>query len=94
MLIAKALGFALNQPSKEMLYIPTSKNIKYKSKAWIDMFGQRLAKASGMFVNRFIGPFVALTSTLTIGLVVVWALLASVMGKSFKRAVQNKELIE
>jgi AAA family ATP:ADP antiporter len=94
MLIAKALGFALNQPSKEMLYIPTSKNIKYKSKAWIDMFGQRLAKASGMFANRFIGPFVALTSTLTIGLIVVWALLASVMGKSFKRAVQNKELIE
>ena len=94
MLIAKALGFALNQPSKEMLYIPTSKNIKYKSKAWIDMFGQRLAKASGAFANRFIGPFVALSSSLTLGLIFVWVLLASIMGKAFKRAVQNKELIE
>lgn len=94
MLIAKALGYALNQPVKEVLYIPTSKNIKYKSKAWIDMFGMRMAKASGSVLNRVIGPLSVLTGTFALSAICLWVLLARVVGKVFKKAVTNKELIE
>lgn len=94
MLVAKALGYALNQPAKEALYIPTSKSIKYKSKAWIDMFGMRFAKAVGSGINDFIGPIVMLTGSLALAIVVVWTSLASVIGHAFKKAVDNKELIE
>ncbi len=94
MLIAKALGYALNQPAKEMLYIPTSKSIKYKSKAWIDMFGMRLAKASGSGLNRIVGPLVTLTGTCALGLIAVWIALAGIVGTIFKKAVTNKKLIE
>lgn len=94
MLIAKALGYALNQPAKEVLYIPTSKSIKYKSKAWIDMFGLRFAKASGSMVNRVVGPVVMLTGSLALGIIFTWALLANVLGNAFKKAVDDKKIIE
>jgi AAA family ATP:ADP antiporter len=94
MLIAKALNYALNQPAKDVLYIPTSRSIKYKSKAWIDMFGLRFAKAAGSVSNRFIGPVISLTGGFSLCLIAVWALLANVIGNVFKKAVDNKEIIE
>lgn len=42
--VIKAISFSLNEPIKELLYIPTSQSIKFKAKAWIDVFGSRLAK--------------------------------------------------
>ncbi len=94
MLVAKALGYALNQPAKEVLYIPTSKNIKYKSKAWIDMFGMRFAKATGSVINRLAGPVVALTCSMAFGFIALWIFIASLIGNTFRRAVSNKKLIE
>jgi len=94
MLMAKALGYALNRPATEMLYIPTSKNIKYKSKAWIEMFGLRFAKASGSMLNRVIGPVVLLTGSIALISIAMWTLLANKLGKVFKKAVTNKEIIE
>jgi len=51
--LLKALIFSLNEPVKELLYIPTSESIKYKAKAWIDVFGSRLAKAAGSSITSF-----------------------------------------
>jgi AAA family ATP:ADP antiporter len=41
MMFLKALSYSLNNPCKEMLYNPTSTAVKFKSKSWIDIFGQR-----------------------------------------------------
>ena len=49
--LLKALIFSFNEPVKELLYINTSESIKYKAKAWIDVFGCRLAKAIGSFIT-------------------------------------------
>jgi AAA family ATP:ADP antiporter len=43
--VLKAITFSLNEPVKELLYMPTSEAIKFKVKAWIDVFGARCAKA-------------------------------------------------
>ncbi|MDX2166524.1 MAG: Npt1/Npt2 family nucleotide transporter, partial [Deltaproteobacteria bacterium] len=40
-----ALGYSLNQSTKEVLYTPTDAATKYQAKAFIDMFLMRLAKA-------------------------------------------------
>jgi AAA family ATP:ADP antiporter len=53
MLALKALSYALNNPCKELLYQPTSKAVKFKAKSWIDIFGQRGAKALGSVVTAF-----------------------------------------
>lgn len=94
MLIAKAFNYALNQPAKETLYIPTSKNIKYKSKAWIDMFGLRFAKASGAAFNGVVGPIVSISGGFALILITVWIFLASLLGVKFKKTIENNEIIE
>jgi ATP:ADP antiporter, AAA family len=94
MLIAKAINYAFNQPAKEVLYIPTSKNIKYKSKAWIDMFGLRFAKATGASINKMIGPVVSLTGGVVICCIGLWIVLANFLGNMFYKSVSEKKLIE
>lgn len=94
MIIAKAINYAFNQPAKEALYIPTTKSIKYKSKAWIDMFGMRFSKAFGSGINKALGPFIAATGPVVLGVVIIWAFLASMLGNTFNKAVADKKLIE
>eukprot|EP00581_Thalassiosira_minuscula_P016509 CAMPEP_0183719360 /NCGR_PEP_ID=MMETSP0737-20130205/12336_1 /TAXON_ID=385413 /ORGANISM="Thalassiosira miniscula, Strain CCMP1093" /LENGTH=701 /DNA_ID=CAMNT_0025949077 /DNA_START=197 /DNA_END=2302 /DNA_ORIENTATION=+ len=52
MMILKANSYALNNPTKEMLYQPTSSSVKYKAKSWIDIFGARGSKAMGSVVTN------------------------------------------
>ncbi len=94
MLIAKAMNFAFNQPAKEVLYIPTSKDIKYKSKAWVDMFGMRFAKASGSTINKLAGQTLSVTGFVVIGFIGMWVILANVLGKYFQKAVNDKRVID
>lgn len=62
MMIMKGMSYALNNPTKEILYQNTSSAIKFKCKSWIDTFGQRSAKATGSLVtNAFASSIVDLT---------------------------------
>ena len=47
MVASKAINYALNSPSMKQLYIPTTKDVRYKSQAWIESFGSRGSKAAG-----------------------------------------------
>ena len=51
MMMLKGFSYALNNPTKEILYQPTSQGVKYKSKSWIDIFGARGSKALGSIVT-------------------------------------------
>jgi ATP:ADP antiporter, AAA family len=55
----KALNYSIHRVSKEMLYIPTSYEVKYKAKAVIDMFAYRLSKIVG---SALIIPFISVFS--------------------------------
>ena len=50
--VLKAITFSLNEPVKELLYMPTSEAVKFKAKAWIDVFGARCAKALGSYITN------------------------------------------
>lgn len=52
MVVLKACSYALNNPTKEMLYQPTSSAVRYKAKSWIDIFGARGSKALGSIVTN------------------------------------------
>lgn len=52
MMMLKANSYALNNPTKEILYQPTSPAVKYKAKSWIDIFGARGSKALGSLVTN------------------------------------------
>eukprot|EP00547_Thalassionema_nitzschioides_P002196 CAMPEP_0194213862 /NCGR_PEP_ID=MMETSP0156-20130528/14733_1 /TAXON_ID=33649 /ORGANISM="Thalassionema nitzschioides, Strain L26-B" /LENGTH=620 /DNA_ID=CAMNT_0038941995 /DNA_START=187 /DNA_END=2049 /DNA_ORIENTATION=- len=52
MMTLKACSYALNNPTKELLYQPTSPAVRYKAKSWIDIFGARGAKAMGSVITN------------------------------------------
>jgi len=55
MSLLKALTYSINDPAKEILYIPTSNVVKFKAKFWIDVVGARIAKAIGSGINTYAG---------------------------------------
>lgn len=94
----RALNYAVNHPTREILYIPTTKDIKFKSKAWTDAFGSRVAKASGSLFNKsIVNLSPALALSLSFGfcstLIAAWVVLVYLLGKTFQKAVDKQEVI-
>lgn len=95
--IIKALLFSLHDPVKEILYIPTSEPIKFKAKAWIDVFGSRLAKALGSIITTFafgnyhtlrnIGEIPALVCAI-VALLLTWSI-----GEDFTQLVADNTVV-
>ena len=53
--ICKALTYSVHDPAEEVLYMPTSDDAKFRAKFWIDVVGQRIAKATGSAINNYAG---------------------------------------
>ncbi len=82
-------SYGINQSAKEALYVPTSRDEKYKAKAFIDMFVQRFAKVLAIGVSLGITTYFAdfsskrWLSLFTMAIVSVWILAARYAGKRF-----------
>jgi ATP:ADP antiporter, AAA family len=87
---AKALNFSLNKPVREVLYIPTSRDVKYKSKAWIEIFGSRMSKFGSSMLNKKIGEIPMLAGSVAIALAVVWTFIAEKVGTTYHRTVSDR----
>jgi AAA family ATP:ADP antiporter len=97
MVAIKGLSYALNNPCKEIMYIPTSKDVKFKAKGWIDGFGGRSAKAAGSSVNAMFTSMTSLMfygSIVSLGVIGVWVLVALYVGRTNKALVDNGKIIE
>lgn len=91
---AKALNFALNKPVREILYIPTSREVKYKSKAWIEFFGARASKMIGATFNKVCGEIVGSIGILAIGISAAWIIIAGRVGALYNKTVEERVRIE
>lgn len=102
--VSKGINYALGQPSKEQLYIPTSKEAKYKSKGWIEMFGSRGSKATGAGIKivqkdvivKMFGAGMASTIFLmgiSSVIAVMWFFFALYAGKANAHAVEHDEIV-
>lgn len=93
MILLKGFSYSLNNPTKEMLYQPTSQAVRYKAKSWIDTFGARGSKALGSIVtNAFSHSASSLISNGSIvGIAVASFLIwnANFMGKSFDEYTES-----
>ncbi|MBU4269614.1 MFS transporter [Candidatus Dependentiae bacterium] len=98
MMIAKGLSYALNNPSKEMMYIPTSKDAKFKSKGWIDMFGGRVSKALGASFTNFLKAsphaLMAYGTILSLGFIGVWIVAAFFVSNKFEQLTKDGKIVE
>ncbi len=93
----KSVNYAFSWPVRESLYIPTVKEIKFKSKSWIDAFGSKFAKTTGSTFNILAtgaGSFFLQMHMLFFGVLVgLWTLTSWLLGKRFERAVKHNEVI-
>lgn len=96
----KAIYYAFSWPVRESLYIPTTKDIKFKSKSWIDAFGGKFAKTSGSAFNIIASHTTTATSIIssvhtsffTI-IMIAWLITSLLLGKRYEKAVANQEVI-
>lgn len=106
MVFAKAVNYALNQPTLKQLYIPTSEDAKYKSQAWIEMFGSRASKGGGsgfnmlseIFIKRsgLVAGLAAFMNIFFFGgvtLIALWVPIAIYASKKYNEAVANDKLV-
>jgi len=97
MMFLKALTYALNNPTKEILYQPTASAVKYKAKSWIDMFGARGSKALGsVFTNAFSDSADSLITNGSIVSIIVGVFLfwnARYMGSKFDEYMESGHIV-
>ena len=84
-----AFSYSINQSAKEALYVPTTRDEKYKAKAFIDMFVQRFAKALAVGLSLLITTLFAGYSSIrwlslvTAVILLLWILAARYAGRVF-----------
>lgn len=103
MMIVKGVSYAVNNPVKEMMYIPTSKDAKFKAKGIIDMLGGRSAKATGAQLGGMLNvkgnPLASIQnlmvygSLISLGIIGVWILAAFYVGNQNQKLVKSGETI-
>jgi AAA family ATP:ADP antiporter len=105
MVIGKAVNYALNSPTQKQLYIPTSKDTKYKAQAWIEMFGSRGSKAAGSGVNAMklffkkaygaagVSMFAAVSAGTSLGLIGIWLVIVVYVAKTYNKAIAENKLV-
>ena len=76
-----------------MMYIPTSKDAKFKAKGWVDTFGGRSIKFLGARITNTLkhnmSTLINFGTLLSLGIVGVWVVVAIYVGN--KNAALTKE---
>jgi len=90
-------GYGLNGPSREMLYVQTTRDMKYKAKSWSDMYGNSGMKSLASIINGAYNakahPNAALTSTICSVWVVVWLGIVQWVGKKHRTLLDSGKFI-
>ncbi|MDJ0867554.1 MAG: Npt1/Npt2 family nucleotide transporter [Myxococcota bacterium] len=89
-------SYSINQSAKEALYVPTSRDEKYKAKAFIDMFVQRFAKAIASLVALGMGQIatgfssVRWLSLFTIAVIGLWLVAVRYAGRHYREMTEGE----
>ena len=87
-------SYSINQSAKEALYVPTTREEKYKAKAFIDMFVQRFAKAVAVGVSLGITmvfrefSHLRWLSGFTIAVIALWIFAVLYAGRKFREMTE------
>jgi hypothetical protein len=83
----RGLNYSLQQATKETLYVPLSDAQKYKGKAVIDMFVDRLGKAVSAIAligaTTVVGLSIPVLLAIALGAIVIWVFCADRLGRVY-----------
>jgi len=89
-------AYSINQSARETLYTITTREEKYKAKGFIDMFGQRVAKALAVGVSLIVTSILVSFSALrwlslfNIVVVILWLIAVRYAGNKFKDVTESE----
>lgn len=85
-----SFNYSINQTARETLFVPTASNVKYKARAFINMFIQRLGKGAAILMALAFGVLggvpIRYLSLLAFAVIVVWVGFAWYAGRRFDAA--------
>ncbi len=90
-------SYSINQSAKEALYVPVTRDEKYKAKAFIDMFVQRAAKAVAVVISLGVSLWltdfasVRWLALANVAIVALWFVAVSYAGRAFRLKTENPE---
>ncbi|MBS0654168.1 MAG: hypothetical protein JSR46_00175 [Verrucomicrobia bacterium] len=103
---SKAINYALNGPALKQLYIPTTTDVRFKAQAWIETFGSRASKEAGSLFNMLLSPlqkllgaqagrssYLMLSGGIGFVLLFGWLIFALYLGRSHRKAIEEKRVI-
>jgi AAA family ATP:ADP antiporter len=91
LILIRVLMYSVNNPCKEIMWIPIDKKIKLQAKGWVDSVGSRLIKSSAATLNRTSSQFtIYSTCILVLG---IWASASVAVGNKNKKLLAKKEVI-
>jgi MFS family permease len=94
----KALSYSIHQSVRELLYIPVAQRLKYRAKAFIDMFVNRFSRtAGGMILLALLLPLGmdecrawSWVIGLTFAAIALWAALNLRIGRAYVQTVKGQ----
>jgi len=91
------LNYSINQSSKEALYVPTNPEVKYRAKAFIDMFVMRFSKSIAVVINLVVTGAIGIggirwLSFASIALLIAWLSAVRYAGRRFKEMTQESSI--
>jgi len=90
-----ALNYSINQSVKESLYTPTSQDVKYKAKSFIDIFIQRAGKVLAVGLNLGLTLLVVADVrwlSIAVGvLLVAWIAVTRFLGREYEARKETTE---
>jgi AAA family ATP:ADP antiporter len=104
MMLVTAISYAVNNPTKEMMYIPTSNDAKFKVKGITDTVGSRGSKAAGSAINNSlnvgatqalkVANLMAFGTIIGLGFIGIWLIAAIYVGTKNAQLVRDNQIIE
>lgn len=80
-----SFSYSINQTARETLFVPTSSDVKYKARAFANMFVQRVGKGAAILMALALTAVpIRFLSILAVVVVVIWAGFAIYAGRRFE----------
>jgi len=86
-----AFSYSINQTARETLFVPMSANIKYKARAFANMFVQRAGKSTAILMAFGLTAIpIRFLSVLAVIVFVIWGVFALYAGRHFDALTSEK----
>jgi AAA family ATP:ADP antiporter len=91
-IVRKAMHYAVDRPTREVLYTVLGPDAKYKSKSFIDAFVYRSGDVIGIWTSSLLNQAAIAVSVVGIGVAGVWAGSGAVLAAMQRRVAARAEV--